>query len=252
LLLAVAVVAVVVILVATIIMSIISAVTTLVVTAITLAVITPVVTSIVTIVVTPVIVAIITSIHVVATIGPTVTVIVSIRSTITVVEALVITMVIVVAALGLLGVRGYSKGTLQLLTLLDGMFGVTVELALVVHDHVEVTFEEGGRSWWICNVSFTRSLSRPVSSIVVIFSIEVVHHRVLSVNYLVDIGHEVGNGMRVSFVDFLEELDVGDPLLVVGDEILVFDTHESDAVLEVAVVYSRRVSSHLILTLARW
>jgi hypothetical protein len=86
----------------------------------------------------------------------------------------------------------------------------------------------------------------------VIFSIEVVHHRVLSVNYLVDIGHEVGNGMRISFVDFLEELDVGDPLLVVGDDILVFDTHESDAVLKVAVVYSRRVSSHLIRTLARW
>jgi hypothetical protein len=57
-----------------------------------------------------------------------------------------------------------------------------VELALVVHDHVEVTFEEGGRSWWICHVSFARSLSRPVFSIVVIFFLEVVHHRVLSVN----------------------------------------------------------------------
>jgi hypothetical protein len=62
------------------------------------------------------------------------------------------------------------------------MFDVTVELALLVHDHVEVSFEEGGRSWWICHVSFTRSLARPVSSIVVIFSIEVVHHRVLSVD----------------------------------------------------------------------
>jgi hypothetical protein len=62
------------------------------------------------------------------------------------------------------------------------MFGVAVELALVVHDHVEVTFEEAGRSWWICHASFTRSLSRPVCSIVVIFSVEVVHHRVLNVN----------------------------------------------------------------------
>jgi hypothetical protein len=71
---------------------------------------------------------------------------------------------------------------LQLLALPHGIFGVTVELALVVHDHVEVTFDEGGRSWWICHVSFTRSLLRPVSPIVVIFSVEVMHHRVLSVN----------------------------------------------------------------------
>jgi hypothetical protein len=28
-----------------------------------------------------------------------------------------------------------------------GVLGVAVELALVVHDHVEVTFEEGGGSW---------------------------------------------------------------------------------------------------------
>jgi hypothetical protein len=57
-----------------------------------------------------------------------------------------------------------------------------MELALIVHDHVEVTFEKGGRSWRICHVRFARSLSRPVSSIFVIFSVEVVHHRVLSVN----------------------------------------------------------------------
>jgi hypothetical protein len=62
------------------------------------------------------------------------------------------------------------------------MFGVAVELALVVHDHVEVSFEEGGGSWWICHVGFTRSLARPISPIVVIFTVEVVHHRVLSVD----------------------------------------------------------------------
>jgi hypothetical protein len=62
------------------------------------------------------------------------------------------------------------------------MFGVAVELTLVVHDHVEVTLEEGGRSWWICHVSFARSLSQPVSSIVVVLSVEVVHHRILSVD----------------------------------------------------------------------
>jgi hypothetical protein len=41
--------------------------------------------------------------------------------------------------------------------------------------------------------------------------------------------------MSVSFVDLLEELDVGDPHLVVGDDVLIFDTHEGVAVLEVAV-----------------
>jgi hypothetical protein len=103
---------------------------------------------------------IITSIPVVvAMIGPAVMVIASIRSTVMIVETLITVLVVVVVALGLLTFGGYSKGTLQLLALPHGMFGVMVELALVVHDHVEVTFEEGGRPWWICHVSFTRSLS---------------------------------------------------------------------------------------------
>jgi hypothetical protein len=183
LLLAVAVVAVVVILAATIIAPIISAVIALVVTAITLSVITLVIAIIVTIVVASIIAVIIASIPVVvATIGPAVTVITSIRSMVTVVEMLVTVLVTVVVALGLLGFEGYSKATLLLLALPHGMLGVAVELALVVHDLVKITLEEGGRSWWICHVSFTRSLSRPISSMVVIFSIEVVHHRVLSVN----------------------------------------------------------------------
>jgi hypothetical protein len=84
------------------------------------------------------------------------------------------------------------------------VFSVAVELALVVQDHIEVTFEEGGRSWWICHIGFARMLARPGASIVVIFTIEVVHHRVLSVNQFVDIGHEVPNGVCVSFVDLLE------------------------------------------------
>jgi hypothetical protein len=62
------------------------------------------------------------------------------------------------------------------------MFGVAMELTLVVHDHVEVTLEEGGRSWWVCHIGFTRSLVLPVSTVVVILSVEVVHHRVLSVD----------------------------------------------------------------------
>jgi hypothetical protein len=55
--------------------------------------------------------------------------------------------IIVVVASGLLGGRRNSNSTLQLLALPHGVLGVTVELALVVHDHIEVTFEEGGRSW---------------------------------------------------------------------------------------------------------
>jgi hypothetical protein len=140
------------------------------------------VTAVVASVVTVVVAAIITSIPVVtATIGPAITVITSIRSTVMVVEALSV-LVVVVGALGLLGVEGYSKGTFQLLAHPHGMFGVTVELALVVNDHVEETFEEGGRPWWVCHVSFARSLERPVSSIIMIFAVEVVRHCILSVD----------------------------------------------------------------------
>jgi hypothetical protein len=131
------------------------------------------------------------------------------------------------------------------------VLGIAVELALVVHDHIEVTFEEGGRSWWICYVGFARSLARPGASVVVIFSIEVVHYRVLSVDQFVDVGHEVTNGFGVDFVDLLEQLDVGDSLFGVGNDVVIFDTCEGVAVLEVAVSYSRRVSSLLICTLAR-
>jgi hypothetical protein len=155
----------------------------------TLAVITPVVAIVATIVVasiiTVVVAAAITSIPVIVVmIGPAVTVITSIMSMVTVLEAMVTVLVVIVAALSLLGVGGYSKGTLQLLALPHGMFGIAMKLALVVHDHVEVTFEEGGRSWWFYHVIFARSRSRPVSSIVVIFSVEVVHHCVLSVDNL--------------------------------------------------------------------
>jgi hypothetical protein len=80
-------------------------------------------------------------------------------ATVTVVEALVTVPVVVVTALGHLGLERYSKGTLQLLALPHGVFSITVKLTLVVHDHVEVAFEEGGRSWWICHVGFARSLA---------------------------------------------------------------------------------------------
>jgi hypothetical protein len=41
--------------------------------------------------------------------------------------------------------------------------------------------------------------------------------------------------MCVSFMDLLKELHVGDPLLVVGNDVLIFNPCESVAVFEVAV-----------------
>jgi hypothetical protein len=46
-----------------------------------------------------------------------------------------------------------------------------------------------------------------------IISFEVVYHRVLSVDELVDVGHEVGDGVSVNFMDFLEEFEVSYPFL---------------------------------------
>jgi hypothetical protein len=59
------------------------------------------------------------------------------------------------------------------------VFSIAVKLALIIYDHVEVAFKEGGRSWWICHIGFTRSLARPGASFIVVFSGEVVHHRVV-------------------------------------------------------------------------
>jgi hypothetical protein len=146
-------------------------------------------------------------------VDPAVTVISSIRSTVTIVEALTTVAVVVAVAPGLLGGRRDSKGTLQLLALPHGVLGITVELALVVHDHIEVTFEEGGKSWWIYYIGFTRSLVQPGASIVVVFSVEVMHYRSFSVDQFFDVGHEVTNGFCVGFMEHLKQLDVGDSLL---------------------------------------
>jgi hypothetical protein len=235
----VAVLAIVVILATSIITPVVSPVIVAIITTITCVVVALVVAVIVMVVVAPVIaavvVAVITSIPiVVARIGPAISVISSNRTTVTIVKALTTVSVVVVAS-GLLEGRRDSKGALQLFALPHGVFSVTVELALVVHEHIEVTFEEGGRSRWICHIGFARKLVRPGTSIVVIFSIDVVHHRVLSVDQFVDVGHEVTNGVCVSFVDLLKQLDVGDPLLVIRDDVFIFDTCEGVAVLDVAV-----------------
>jgi hypothetical protein len=80
----------------------------------------------------------------------------------------------------------------------------------------------------------------------VVFSIEVVHYRILSVDQFADIGHEVANGFGIGFVDIFEQLDVCDSLFVVGNDVVVFDTCKGVAVLEVAVsVHTERfITSH--------
>jgi hypothetical protein len=136
---------------------------------------------------------------------------------------------------------------LQLLALPHGVLGITMKLALVIHDHIEVTFEEGGRSWWICHIGFARSLARRGASVIVVFSVEVMLHRILSVHQFVNVCHEIIDGVCVSFMDLLEQLDVGDPLLVVSNNVFVFDTYKGVTVLEVAVgVLSESfITSHL-------
>jgi hypothetical protein len=93
---------------------------------------------------------------------------------------------------------------------------------------------------------------RPGASVVVVLSIEVMHYCVLSVDQFVDVGHEVANGFGVGFVDLLEQHDVGDPLLVVSNDVVIFDTCKGVAILEVAVGVLMESLISLIRTLARW
>jgi hydrogenase maturation factor len=132
------------------------------------------------------------------------------------------------------------------------VLGVTVELTLVVQCVVEVTFKEGGGSWWISCVDFARSLAQPTTTIsfhtVLYFvTFKVVNHCILGINEIVDVSHEVGNGISADFVDLLEELDVGDYLLVVGYHIFILDTDEGVVVLEemVGVLSENFTFSHL-------
>jgi hypothetical protein len=174
-----------------------------IITMISSVVVAPVVVVIAMVVVSSVIVAvvavIITSIPIViARIGLVVMVILLIKSTVMIVEALSTIAVVVAVVSGLLGGRWDSKGTLQLLALPHGMLGVAVELALIVHDHMEVTIEEGGRFWWIYYIGFTRSLARLGASTIMVFSVEVMHYCILRIDQFVDTGHEVTNGFFAS------------------------------------------------------
>jgi hypothetical protein len=222
--------------IASVVVTIIMVIIAMIAPAVVMLVVAIIATVVVMSVTAAVVAAIIASIPIViARIGSVVMVISSIRSTVTIVEALTTVAVFVAVAPSLLGGRRDSKSALQLLALPHGVLGVTVELALVVHDHVEVTFEEDGGSWWICYIGFARSLARPGASMVVVFSVEVMHYRILSVDQFVDIGHEVANGFCISFLDLLKQLYVGYSLFVVGDDVVVFDTCKGVAVLEVAV-----------------
>jgi hypothetical protein len=110
-----------------------------------------------------------------------------------------------------------------------------MELTHVVQCAVEVTFKEGGRSGWVGRIDLARSLARHATTVIVIFFFEVVYHHILGVDELVDVGHEVGDGVGVCFMDLLEELEVSYPLLVVGYDIFILDAHKSVVVLEIAV-----------------
>jgi hypothetical protein len=164
--------------VVTIIMAIITMIASVLVAPVVAVIVTVVVMSVIVVVVA----AIITSIPtVIARIGLAVTVISSIRSTVTIVKALATVTVVIAVASGLLGGRWDSKGPLQLLALPHGVLVIAVKLALVAHDHIEVTLEEDGRSWWICHIGFARSLARPGASVIMVFSVEVMHYRILRV-----------------------------------------------------------------------
>jgi hypothetical protein len=146
--------------VSSVVVTIIMAIITMITSVVVVLVVAVIATVVVTPVVATVVAAVITSIPFVAVrIGLAIMVISSIRSTVTIVDALTTTPVVVVVASGLLGDRRDSKGAFQLLALPHGVFSIVVELALVVHDHIEVTFEEGGRSWWICHIGFGRTLA---------------------------------------------------------------------------------------------
>jgi hypothetical protein len=194
-LLAVVVVGTVVVLATSIIMPVVSSVIVtiimVIITTIASVVVAPIVAVVATVVVMSVIAAVVTVIItsipiVIARIGLAVTVISSIRSTVTIVEALATVTVVVAVASGLLGGRWDSKDTLQLLALPHCVLVVALKRALVVHDHIEVTLEEGGRSWWICHIGFARSLARPGASVIMVFSVEVMHYCILHVNQFVD------------------------------------------------------------------
>jgi hypothetical protein len=46
----------------------------------------------------------------------------------------------------------------------------------------------------IGRIDLSKSPVRPTATIIVVFSFEVMHHCVLSIDELVDVGHEVGDG----------------------------------------------------------
>jgi hypothetical protein len=72
----------------------------------------------------------------------------------------------------------------------------------------------------------------------VVFPVEVMHYSILSVDKCIDVGHEVADGVCISFMDLLEQLDVGISLFVVGDDVFVFNACKGVAVLKVAVGFN--------------
>jgi hypothetical protein len=186
---------------------------------------------------------------VVATVRSSVTIVVPIRLAIAVivvtvvVVAVVVAAVATVAALSFLGLWRDAKGVLQLFTLRHGVLRVTVELTCVVQHAIEVTFKQGRSSQRVGHVDYTRSLARPNGGVgrqgnrrVIYFvAFGVMDNCILSIDELVDIGQEVSYGSRAGLMDLLEELEVGDTLIVVGDDVFVLHTCKLVVVFEEVV-----------------
>jgi hypothetical protein len=79
---------------------------------------------------------------------------------------------------------------------------------------------------------------------------EIVHYYILCVDELIDVGHEVGDGFNAGFMDLLEELELGESLLVVVYDILILDSSKSVAVPEetVGVLSKSFTFPHLYLS----
>jgi hypothetical protein len=110
-------------------------------------------------------------------------------------------------------------------------------LTLVIQCAIEVTLKEGGRSWWVSRIDLARSLARLAATVSVHVDLgsvtfEVVYDCVLGIDEFVDVSHEVGYGFSAGFMDLLEELEVGDSLLVVVYHIFILDSGEGVVVLE--------------------
>ena len=215
-----------------------------------------VVSTVVPMVIVTVIAMVITTIIVmaVATISVLVEVVTPIRSAVAIVGTAIVIVAMLRATVTFiesLWLPWCTEPTFELFTVTHLMFGVGVELAKVVEHCVEVRRIEGRVLRCTRHEGLSRSLARPVrclrrQSTVCLVALEVMEDSILGITELVDVDHEVGDGGNTCLVDLLEELEVGDTLLVVGDDVVVLDASKLVPVLEepVGVVAERFAGLH--------